>query len=111
MTNNLSAMMEPEPSIANFSRTRMCRIEEYNLEIINYFFWGLDIAPDDKNYNPAGYIERLFGSLKTMFDDYRRKPDMILLSSGVWILRATANFRIMGSHDMGQIRRISLSTC
>lgn len=83
MTNNLSEMMEPEPSIANFSRTRMCRIEEYDLEIINYFFWGLDIVPEDEEFIPGGYTQQLFEPLKTMFDNYERKPDLVFLASGI----------------------------
>jgi hypothetical protein len=67
------------------TRPRICRIEEYNFEIISYFHYGLEeeeIWRDIKIYTPPGLFERRLWILDDMFWYHDRTPDLIILASG-----------------------------
>jgi hypothetical protein len=64
---------------------RVCRVEEYDFEIINFFHYGMhdtELWKEKKVYTPPGVIEKRIPMVKPLMADYGRKPDMILLASG-----------------------------
>jgi hypothetical protein len=61
----------------------ICRVEEYDYEIVTFSHWGLEEADVwvRVKERPRQLEERI-PFLKTIFESYERKPDMILLASG-----------------------------
>ena len=69
----------------DLTKPRVCRIEEYDFEIINFFHYGMqdeEIWTEKNVYTAPGLIEKRIPLLRGLFNDYGRKPDMILLASG-----------------------------
>lgn len=102
MNHDLSDTMPPEPSEANFSKTRICRVEEYDFEIINYFFWGMDVDERDEGFTPEGPLVSYFEAVEKMFKNSNRWPDLISLSSGIPEKSGLAEFRTLGSLKVGR---------
>jgi hypothetical protein len=68
---------------------RICRVEEYDFEIINFFHYGMhddEMWKEKKVYTPPGVIEKRIPLVKPLMAEYGRKPDMILLASGIFPL-------------------------
>jgi len=61
----------------------ICRVEEYDFEMVTYPHFGLEEADVwvGAQERPRQLEERI-PFLKTIFESYERKPDMILLASG-----------------------------
>jgi hypothetical protein len=97
MNHDLSDTIAPERSEANFSKTRICRVEEYDFEIINYFFWGMDVNDRDEDFTPEGPLVSYFEAVEKMFKNSTRRPDIISLSSGIPEKSGLAEFRALGS--------------
>lgn len=69
----------------DLSKPRICRIDEYDFEIINFFHFGLfetELWEEKRVYTPPGVMEQRIPMLKKLMEDYGREPDMILLASG-----------------------------
>jgi len=69
------------------TRLLICRVEEYDFEIVTYPHWGLqeaDVFAQGRE-RPRQLEERI-PFVKTIFESYERKPDMLLLASGLWDL-------------------------
>jgi hypothetical protein len=69
----------------DLTRPRICRVEEYDFEIINFFHYGLqdeETWTEKEVYTAPGVIEQRIPLLKQLFEDYGRTPDMIILASG-----------------------------
>ena len=69
----------------DLTRPRVCRIDEYEFEIISYFHYGLqeeDIWEDIQIYTPPGLFDRRVPILEDMFWYHERVPDLIILASG-----------------------------
>jgi hypothetical protein len=86
---NLSASANEEGLEEHYrvlTQPRVCRIDDYDFEIITFFHYGVeesDIWNDHHTYIPPGILElRINNLLKPMFENYHRKPDMIILNSG-----------------------------
>jgi hypothetical protein len=65
------------------TRLLICRVEEYDFEIVTYPHWGLqeaDVFAQGRE-RPRQLEERI-PFVKTIFESYERKPDMLLLASG-----------------------------
>ena len=72
----------------DLTRPRVCRIDEYDFEIIMFFHYGMqdeEIWTEKNVYTPPGLIEKRIPMLKGLLEDYGRKPDMIILASGIYI--------------------------
>lgn len=70
----------------DLTRPRVCRIDEYDFEIIMFFHYGMqdeEIWTEKNVYTPPGLIEKRIPMLKPLLEDYGRKPDMIILASGI----------------------------
>ncbi len=70
----------------DLTRPRVCRIDEYDFEIIMFFHYGMqdeEIWTEKNVYTPPGLIEKRIPLLKGLMEDYGRKPDMIILASGI----------------------------
>jgi hypothetical protein len=83
----------------DLTRPRICRIDEYDFEIVMFFHYGLqdeEIWAEKEVYTAPGVMEKRIPLLKTLFEDYGRHPDMVLLGSGI-SHRAHVDFRFMGS--------------
>jgi hypothetical protein len=69
----------------DLTKPRICRIDEYDFEIINFFHYGMldeEIWTDKAVYTPPGTIEKRIPLLRGLFENYGRRPDFILLGSG-----------------------------
>lgn len=69
----------------DLTRPRICRVEEYDFEIINFFHYGLqdeETWTEKEVYTAPGVLEQRIPLLKQLFEDYGRSPDMIILASG-----------------------------
>jgi hypothetical protein len=70
----------------DLTRPRICRVDEYDFEVIMFFHYGMqdkEIWTEKNVYTPPGLIEERIPLLKPLLEDYGRKPDMILLASGI----------------------------
>jgi hypothetical protein len=69
----------------DLTKPRICRVEEYDFEIINFFHFGLheyEMWTEKKVYTAPGVYKERIPMLKKLMADYGRQPDMILLASG-----------------------------
>jgi len=69
----------------DLTKPRICRVEEYDFEIINFFHFGMhetEMWTEKRVYTAPGIIDKRIPMLKQLMDDYGRQPDMILLASG-----------------------------
>ena len=65
------------------TRLLICRVEGYDFEIVTYPHWGLQEADVfAKGRERPRQLEERIPFVKTIFESYERKPDMILLASG-----------------------------
>jgi hypothetical protein len=92
----------------DLTKPRICRVEEYDFEIINFFHYGMqekELWADKKVYTPPGVIEKRIPLLKGLFEDYGRTPDMIIAASGNLIQpSSTLTARPLGSSGLRQRR-------
>jgi hypothetical protein len=118
MTNLSEASLgdtDLDPSNADpgdLTKPRICRIEEYDFEIINFFHYGMqdrEIWREKNVYTPPGVIEKRIPLLKNLFADYGRKPDMIIMASGS-VLTIKIDRRPLGSRWMGKRGRVRRKT-
>lgn len=73
-----------EPS--DLTRPKICRVEEYDFEIISFFHYGMhdkDIWKDKQVYAPPGLYERRIPILWDLLYNHDREPDIVLLASGI----------------------------
>ena len=109
---NLDEAVRPGTVInepGDLTRPRVCRIDEYNFEVISYFHYGLqeeEIWSDINIYTPPGLFERRIWMLEELFWFHERTPDLIVLASGTERHVSQAHNRYMGSCWMGQTRCI-----
>lgn len=71
----------------DLTKPRICRIEEYDFEIVNFFHYGMqdeEIWTEKNVYTPPGIIDKRIPLLKDLFADYGRKPDMVIMASGTY---------------------------
>ena len=97
----------------DLTKPRVCRIEEYDFEIINFFHYGMqekEIWSDKNVYTPPGVIEKRIPMLKDLFGDYGRRPDMIIVASGSLIHHSTLTRRPLGSSGLRQRRCLRTRT-
>ncbi len=69
----------------DLTRPNICRVEEYDFEIISFFHYGMhdkDIWTDKKIYTPPGLLEKRIRILSELLYDHDREPDIVLLASG-----------------------------
>jgi len=67
--------------IAPTQYMKICRVDEYDFELIIFSHFGLEEA-DIWGYEKPTLVDERISLLKPMFESHGRKPDMILLSSG-----------------------------
>jgi len=90
---------------SDLTRPRICRIEEYNFEIISYFNYGMqdeEIWTDLQIYTPPGLFERRIWMMDDLVWNHEREPDIILLASGNVVSPTSPDCRFMGFSRMGQ---------
>jgi len=78
---------------------RICRIHEYDLELIFFFHYGMhetEIWDAKPTFTSPGIMDNRIPILKTLFDAYPRKPNLILLASGIQSHRLANQDRSMG---------------
>ena len=71
---------------SDITRPKICRVDEYDLEIISFFHYGMqdkDIWNDKEIYTPPGLLEQRIPILFDLFYDHDRDPDIVLLASGI----------------------------
>ena len=69
----------------DLTKPRICRVEEYDFEIINFFHFGLheyELWTEKRVYTAPGVYKERIPLLKKLLADYGRQPDMIILASG-----------------------------
>lgn len=88
---NLDMGIRPGNTInepGDITRPRVCRIDEYDFEIISFFHYGLhttEIWTDIQIYTPPEIWERRIWMLDELFWFHDRTPDMVLLASGTHV--------------------------
>jgi hypothetical protein len=64
----------------------ICRVEDYDFELVSFFHYGMH-EEDYFAHKPAttrpSLIEERVSILSSIFAQYHRKPDIIILSSGL----------------------------
>ena len=71
---------------SDLTRPKVCRVEEYDFEIISFFHYGMndkDIWKDKEIYTPPGLLEQRMPILWDLLYYHDRNPDIVLLASGI----------------------------
>jgi hypothetical protein len=86
---NLSATLREGNTVAepaDITRPRVCRVEEYDFEIVSFFHYGMqdeDIWSDTRIFTPPALMEERIGTVFDLFlESDRDFPDMVILASG-----------------------------
>ena len=85
---NIDSVLRPGNAIkeaSDLTRPKICRVEEYDFEIISFFHYGMhdeDIWKDKQVYTPPGLLEKRIPIVWDLLYDHYRDPDVVLLASG-----------------------------
>jgi len=83
----------------DLTRPRVCRVDEYDFEIIMFFHYGMqeeEIWTAKNVYTPPGIMEQRVPLVKGLLADYGRRPDMIILGSGTRFTPDLTDFKVCG---------------
>jgi len=82
--DDVDAINDPEGPKTH-PKPRVCRIEEYDFELINFFHYGIeegDLWREHHTYLPPGPIEERMKIFQSLLENYGRSPDLLLINSG-----------------------------
>lgn len=77
-----------EGQLSHNTNPVICRVQDYNFEVISFSHYGMYDEADDYwsfkyFYTGPGLMENRIPLLRSLFAEYKREPDIIILSSGL----------------------------